>query len=82
MTWKTYRCEKCGESQEVRLESIHDERPDSVPCIKEGCDGKAVYDYGELVGSSTIIPDSMRAVSVNSNAMKYNKISRDNKRLY
>ena len=77
MIKKTYQCKECGKKFDIVLESIHDEKPKEVKCKVEGCNGKATFFWGQLKGSATIIPDSMKAGG--KTTMNYNKIARGKK---
>lgn len=78
MIKRTYKCTKCQTQKEIVLNSILDEKPKTIKCEK--CGGEAVYDFGQLKSSHTIIPEKMKALG--EKGMKYNKISRDNRRFY
>jgi DNA-directed RNA polymerase subunit RPC12/RpoP len=80
MIKKTYQCKECKEKFDIILESIHDEKPKEVKCIKEDCSGKATFFWGQLKGSTTIIKDHMKAGG--SKSMNYSKINRDQKKFH
>lgn len=79
MVFRTYKCKKCKKTFDITLDSIFTDKPKEIACESEKCNGKAVYDISELKGSTTIIPEHMRALGKSS--VDYNKIPR-NKRKY